>query len=816
GAVVGGDRERCGSAAAPTLRGGGAATLSVTADDRSNTLIVTGGREDFAAIERVIQQLDAEEAVAKVVFKVFPLQRATATKLQTTLQRLFANRRAGAGGTPPEPVTIIADSWANALIIGASEDDLTLAEKLIKQLDEEQPSVNVKVEVFPMAKADARRVAQTLQTLFRGSGGAGAGAVPSPVLINVDERLNAIIVSAGENDLKRIGELVRKLDTDQVARVAEIRVVPLQYARAAELATILNDVLNNNPKTLTEENPNRQSLLQFIAEMDGGKRFIATALKEGVLIVPDPRTNALVVSAPVEYMKLLELLVKHLDQTSPQVAQIRIFNLKNADARQMSIVLTSVFRLQAQGGAQGAQQRSIRYTLVTPEGMDQESSAIVGSAEEHALTVTVDLRTNSLIVGGTEHYVELASKIIETLDSAPAQERKTEVYRLRNSRAQDIEPALRTFLQQDIQQMLTVLGPQAVGTAQNILEREVSIVAEPISNSLLISASPRYFDEVKQLIEQLDQPQPQVLIQVLLAEVTLDSTTELGIEWSYLTKGDPSINVGSDYGLQGALQSFGGNYAAITGSNVGFLLRALQNEGKLEVLSRPQILAADNQEATINIGQRIPLITDSRVTERGDTINQFTYENVGVILNVTPRISPDGFVKMDIAPTISETSSSTVDISKGVSVPIINQRTATTTVTVRSGQTILIGGLISTTDDIRTKKIPLLGDLPGLGALFRSRVGRKDRKELLIVLTPQILVKGEGEGVMYKVEDVTRSQFNQSTIQQELGRDKLQKRLIEPLSQEHTQPHGQVQTNALNDIDLGGQVQTNAVRVIVP
>jgi len=748
---------------------------TVTADDRANVIIVTGTKEDFAAIERILEKLDVAQAVSKVVFRVFPLKRATATKLQSTLQRLFANRPPPGPGQTLTPVTILADAWANALIIGGSEDDLKLAEDLIHQLDNPTPNTQAQVEVIPLAKANAHQVAQTLQTLYR-SAGAAAGTVP--VAINVDDRLNAIIVSAGQEDIDRIRQLVKKLDTGQVAKVVEIRVIQLQYARAQELANILNDVLNRNPTTLGQENPNRQALLQFIASQEGGKALIASALKEGILIVPDPRTNSLIVSAPVEYMKLLELLVKHLDHVSPQAAQIRIFNLKNADARQMALVLQSVFRLQAQGGAQ-ATQRSVRYTLVLPNGEEDSTGAVVGSAEQYALTVTVDPRTNSLIVGGTEHYVELASRIIETLDATPAQERKIQVCRLRNARASDIEPVLRNFLQQDIQQMLSILGPTGIGTVQNILDREVSIVAEPTSNSLLISASPRYFDEVIQLIDQLDQPQPQVLIQVLLAEVTLDDTTELGVEWSYLSHpGNPQVGTGTDYGLRGALQTFGGGYTAITGSTVDFLLRTLQNEGRLEVLSRPQILAADNQEATINIGQRVPLITNARVTERGDTINQYTYENIGVILTVTPRISPDNYVKLDIAPTISELSSSSVTISPGASVPIINQRSATTTVTVQSGQSVLIGGLISTIDDIRTKKVPILGDIPGLGLLFRSKVARKDRKELLIVLTPQILVPGESIGTVQNAADWSRQQWEQSNLRRQLQRDELQRRLI--------------------------------------
>src|SRR5262249_13984754 len=146
----------------------------------------------------------------------------------------------------------------------------------------------------------------------------------------------------------------------------------------------------------------------------------------------------------------------------PQLAKIRVFRLKNADARQMADVLTTLFRLKQQPGVP-ANTRAIQYTLVRdvePGSMsDGESyTATIGSAEQYALTVTIDLRTNSLLRGGTDHYVGLASHIIEELDSSPMLERKTEVYRLKNSQARDVETALKNFLQQERQRVTQVQG----------------------------------------------------------------------------------------------------------------------------------------------------------------------------------------------------------------------------------------------------------------------------------------------------------------------------------------------------------------------
>ena len=154
---------------------------------------------------------------------------------------------------------------------------------------------------------------------------------------------------------------------------------------------------------------------------------------------------------------------------------------------------------------------------------------------------------------------------------------------------------------------------------------------------------------------------------------------------------------------------------------------------------------------------------------------------MGVSLTVTPRISPDGFVKMDIGQTNSQISSAKVQIAKDTYIPIINERGATTTVTVQSGQSILIGGLISTSDDVRTRKVPILGSIPGIGALFRSKTVQRDRKELLIILTPQILVKAEGNGKSVDARAITEKQLNNSEVSATPHKEKLQKEMLDPV-----------------------------------
>lgn len=754
--------------------------VSVIADDRANAILVTGTKEAFEVTERVLAQLDGDSAFSRLNFRVFPLKKATATKLQQTLQQIVANRPPRVRGEPLDPINIVADAWVNALLVAASVEDMGTVEALIEKLDSEPTDTGIAVHVFPLAKADARRVAQTIQTLFREN----LPGQALPVTVNADDRINAVVVSCGEVDAKRIEELVKKLDTDQVARVSEIRVFPLHYAKADTLSTILNTSLNTKPTPLSEQSPNAQSVLQFITQTTEGKELVTAALKEAVLITPDSRMNSLIVSGPVDYMGLLEQIIERLDQSSPQLAKIKVFALRNADARNTANLLMQLFRMTpATAGAGPASQRSIQYTLVSNDDGAEEAlaTATLGTAEQNALTVTVDLRTNSLLVGGTDHYVSLVSQIIDNLDGTEANERKTEVVRLKNSQALDVATALRTFLDQERQRVTTTLGAQAEDTAQRMLEREVAVVAETNSNTLLISANPRYFKDMKELIDELDRPQPQVMIQVVLAEVTLDGTYDLGVEWSYTGKdGKNTYAVGSDFGVANQQKLNGGFSSAVSGGDFNFLLRALKEDGRLEVLSRPQIVTADNKPASINVGQRVPLITDSRIDPQNNTINSFRYEDVGVNLTVTPKISPDGFVKIDISTTNSALSSETVEINKNATVPIINQRRATTTVSVQSGQTIIIGGLIASSDDHRVKKVPVLANIPGLGALFRSSTSTRERKELLILLTPEVMAAEERDPILKTGSELTRENLDRSTIKDQ-KRDELQKQVLEPL-----------------------------------
>jgi type II secretion system protein D len=551
----------------------------------------------------------------------------------------------------------------------------------------------------------------------------------------------------------------------------------LENADATELADILTTALTNQTQAAAATaNPELQTMLQFVVTTKEGKELAASALEEGLLITPDTRTNTLIVKARKDFMDLLARLIEALDSTDPRKAEIVVFPLANADARSMADILTQLFQLEGTAPAN----RAVRYTLTGGETVEAPGQgATLGSDEQYALRITVDPRTNSLLVGGTEQYVKLVGGVIRELDSSPAQQRVSKVYRLRNANPADIETALREFLDQERQRVVDVLGEDRMGAAMRLLEREVAVVAEETSGTLLLSASPRYFDIVADMIAKLDEAPPQVLIQVLLAEISLDNTLDIGADWNTSwDEGNTTVGAGTNFGVESNLNALSGLTLSVTASDLSFFFRALQSRGKLEVLSRPQIVATDNQEAEINVGQSVPFISQSTISDSGRVNNTIEYQDVGILLSVTPRINEDGFVRMEVAPEVSSLSESTVQVSENVNAVIVNRRSARTTVTVQDGHTIVIGGLITTTEEDREDKVPLIGDIPLVGNLFKSVRKISDRSELLIVLTPHVL------RTVDDADSITHPQVERIRTMKDRDTEKLREAIINSLSRD--------------------------------
>jgi general secretion pathway protein D len=268
----------------------------------------------------------------------------------------------------------------------------------------------------------------------------------------------------------------------------------------------------------------------------------------------------------------------------------------------------------------------------------------------------------------------------------------------------------------------------------------VRIEADEAHNALLISASVRDYDLIRQVLQGIDVPPLQVLIEVTVAEVTLNDQLNYGVEYF--------INAGRT----NALLTSGLSPLSITPSVPGFafswvtgngqpraILDALSQVTETKVISTPRLLVLSNQTARLQVGDVVPIITQSAtstVTSNPLVLNNVTYKETGVVLEVTPRVNAGGVVTMDVNQSVSSvvpTTTSTIDS------PTIQQRRLTSTISVKSGETVLLGGMIQQQNNRSSSGIPLLNELPGVGALFGTRQGSAGRTELIMLMTPHVI-----------------------------------------------------------------------------
>ena len=330
-----------------------------------------------------------------------------------------------------------------------------------------------------------------------------------------------------------------------------------------------------------------------------------------------------------------------------------------------------------------------------------------------------------------------------------------------------------------------------------------TIQIDPDTHNIIVIADQETGDQISNVVANLDRPKPQVLIKVVFLEVSLNDQTALGVQGSYnATKGwgsqiigfmtngftasntpvvvpiQSSLNVANEFGLPQTLAGAtgaGGLYSVL-GSDFTATIQAIAQRGHAHVLSRPSILARDGQPATILVGQVVPLITgiSYQAVGGGGTvpINNVSYTPVGMQVNVTPFISVENnMVEMIVTPEDSEIDPTlTEPIGGGVNAPVLDTRSADTVVVTPDAQTVVIGGLIGNTKEENTTEIPLLGEIPVLGALFRYKATINDKNELMIFLTPHIIHAPEELAGTVNPANLTSGFITNSVSEQQLDR----------------------------------------------
>jgi len=719
----------------------------VVTDSRSSSLLVAADPADLASIRALVDQLAEVPMNPAIGLHVVPLDRGDVEQFASRLQSLMRDRSRslGEGGTPTDEVSITADPVSRTLIVAANEDNFTVVTDLVDALvsaGAENASMQ-DIEILALSNQTAEEMVELLDEMYVEDENQRRGE--TVIRVSADERLNAVVVNAPDADRIAIRRLVDQLDNARPSQIVEIKYIALGAANAVETVSLIENVLSGN--TLAGRRGSQQAtIIRYLQDMDGDpdgvQTEVSSAVRDSISLTPDARTNTIIVRAPRDAMSLLENMIRDLDASSTGNQDIKVFRLANADADAMADILGDLFNLRQEGSLYVLKPREVT-TAVDETGAAVPDAGALGTDltlvpdQRQALSITVDSRTNSLLVSGTPTYLDLVSNVVNQLDAEKANERETFVYPLRNAQAADIARVVGEFVAEDQRKLIETLGTDQLPSASRLLEREVTIVGEEKSNSVLVNASPRYRERVMEMIQGLDVDPPQVMIQVLLAEISLDKIDESGVTLNN-NVGKIPINAGVSFAgsLVGGVTSAPYN---ISSEDLGLTLTALESQRRFNLLANPSITVANNEEGRIQVGQTVRLPEAIATFDTGIQNTSVVAEEVGTILSVLPSINPDGYVRMQIEPQISEVSNETTDLSSDFQAPIIIRRTAQTTVTVRDGETVVIGGLIRTLYERQDDKVPFFGDLPLIGGLFRNEEMKARRTELLIVLTPHVI-----------------------------------------------------------------------------
>ena len=380
---------------------------------------------------------------------------------------------------------------------------------------------------------------------------------------------------------------------------------------------------------------------------------------------------------------------------------------------------------------------------------------------------------NLLLVVDSASNIEKISSILKLIDQPSAQEEQTKinVYFLENADATDLAKVLEGILKNMQTNYKTPLNRQKPGTESVPV---LSITPDKATNSLIIIAPPSDYENISQVIRTLDKRRKQVFVEAMIVEATINKLRELGSKWRVAARqnGEPiaiggfgnidqSTLLSVVNGLTGVSVGGLGNffdvpYTSINSSGTistqtltvpGFAALFSLNDFKdsVNVLSTPQLLTSDNKEAEIMVGENVPFISkrERDITTTGTVLNSIERQDVGITLRLTPQITEGDYVKLDIYQEISDIKGNESENILTTVGPTTTKRSTKTSVLVKDGSTVVIGGLMKENDEETVTKMPILGDIPILGWLFKSKTVSRDKTNLLVFLSPHIVKEAD-------------------------------------------------------------------------
>ena len=679
-------------------------------------------------------------------------------------------------------VKVYADSNSNTLIIKATEENLMILKEIVLHLDK-APTLSTEIRTYHLEYASAEDVATTLEEVITGDSIQGGGrrsfdredilemmtyrrdrgntqdlfqGIVGLVNITRDDRLNIVIVSSDPRNFTIIEKIIEVLDQKQTEN--EFKMYLLEFADAA--------TLKENLTNLFEGEDTGGSSSRYWWDYDSRRssnQDTGFGVQGTVNIVEDIRLNALLISTSAQNFPMIDDLIKKLDVNLPdQEWGSRIFYLKYADAENISNLINTHYQGNQSDVGNYDSYYYYRYYLPQRQTTNQAQGALAGNVAAQPLA-----SHNALIVStGTKRNFDLIEDFIKQLDipTPEAMAEVTEIIRLEYATADSLATVLEQVWQEvqnedegfGFRRFFSSRFNQEETTDINSLFGKVTIYADPDTNSLIVTTRRRYLDHVRALIKKLDFVRGQVRIDIKILEVTLDETTKLGIEAAAnekrlggleLSPINPLIgDMNAELGLAQEISGF--NYSLVTKEYMA-LLHTLIRENKVKTLSTPTITTRDSRPATWSSGRRIPYLQSVDTNSiLGDTATQplFNYDfidpPVGINISLTPyiarsQVDEDG--KRTIGLDITNISASNFIEFTDFNAPITDDNSLSVYIDVEDGQQLIVGGIIRKKQKQVENKVPILGDIPLLGRLFKSTETEIQDTEIVFIITPHII-----------------------------------------------------------------------------
>lgn len=628
--------------------------------------------------------------------------------------------------------------------------------------------------------------------------------VPTWAKLGIDPDSNQVFVTANVGTLQKIEALLDQLDTPATDTL-ESTTFMLRYADAAQIAQNIKDLYTNSTTSGQNQNRQNQNPFQFFRGGGGGNNqnqgdrnrsnqrepggvFTSTNLR----VTANTQQNSVTVLAEKPIIDQIRRQIgEEWDRPLAQETVVpKVYQLEHSDPVKVKELLTNIYGNPGQsqqgggGGGGGNNNQQASQNQQTANRLFGQFSfeaipeagrlVVIAKSPEHIRFIDeIIAQIDRPQTAGLPQIVELkhaqAEELSEQLNALLSQEGTLAQISRSESGLTDSQTAASPFATSNTQQNGTTGGQQnqqggqqtSPGTitfwwqrarvptntagASNLVSK-IRIVPVWRQNALMVLSPPEYHSTLVSVIQELDRPGRQVLLSAVIAEITLDDETAIGLRWSSQSitpnNADNSFGIGAPPNQQSftgvkndLLPDLFDTSVLNVGANLNILLQALNEKTSINILSEPRIFTSDNQEAEFFNGQDIPFITDSQTNTVGNLVQSFDYRAVGIALRVRPRITINRDVDLRINLELSSIQPNQT-LFGGF---IVDRRETTTQLIVKDGQTVVVSGIMRTQDQDVNRKVPLLGDIPLVGEIFKSTERVKSKTELVAFITPFVI-----------------------------------------------------------------------------